>query len=100
MLDSVGKGVLQQQLVYSWGEQSKFKDNCSKKFVSYCSVNSLLAASWLVALRIPKRTIGNCFAFVPRRDLQMHIGEGRKARERGLCFYIGLQSQGWFSRRG
>ena len=48
VLDSVGKGVLQQQLVYSWGKQSTLKDNCSKKFVSYFSVNNLRAASWLV----------------------------------------------------
>lgn len=26
----------------------------------------------------PKKMIGNCFAFVPSRDLQMHTGEGRR----------------------
>lgn len=61
-------------------------------------MNNLRAASWLVALQILKRAIGNSFAFVPRRDLQMHFGEGRK--DGGLCLYICLQSQGWFSRRG
>lgn len=61
-------------------------------------MNNLRAANWLVALQILKRAIGNSFAFVPHRDLQMHIGGGRKGG--GLCLYIRLQSQGWFSRRG
>lgn len=47
-------------------------------------MNNLWAANWLVALQIPKRTIGNCFAFVPCRDLQMHSGEGRKM---GGCLF-------------
>lgn len=99
VLDSVGKGVLQQQLVYSWGKQSTLRDNCSKKFVSYCSVNNLRAASWLVAPQISKRRIGKYFASVPRRDLQMPAGEGREVGRvgGGLCFYLGLQSPGWFS---
>lgn len=39
-------------------------------------MNNLRAANWLVALRVPKRMIGDCFAFVPSRGLQMHGGEG------------------------
>ena len=87
VLGSVGKGVWQQQLVYSWGKQSTWKDNCGKKFVSYCSVNNLRAASWLVAPQISQRRIGKCFASVPRRDLQMPAGEGREVGgvRGGLC---------------
>lgn len=40
-------------------------------------MNNPRAANWLVALRVPKRMIGDCFAFVPSRGLQMHSEEGR-----------------------
>lgn len=41
-------------------------------------MNNPRAANWLVALQVPKRMIGNCFAFVPSRGLQMYSGEGRE----------------------
>lgn len=50
-------------------------------------MNNLRAANWLVALQILKRAIGNPFAFVPSRDLQMHTGEGRKDGD-CVCTYV------------
>lgn len=50
-------------------------------------MNNLQTDSWLVALQIPKRMIGNWFAFMPLRDLQMCTGEGRK---NGGCAFASI----------
>lgn len=62
-------------------------------------MNNLPAANWLVALQILKRATGNSFACMPSRDLQMHIGEGRKDGGGGcVCTYVCKAKDGFPGR--